>query len=132
MSELQGAVFEIHIIGEETGELFMGTFRAKEKLSWSDQLAIDRLRRELLGPLGHEADVVTQNRALIISELTFRLTETPEWWKNSRGGLDLIDNNVILIVYEKTKEVREKWIDAQKVKGETARKALAERQEVKK
>jgi hypothetical protein len=82
------------------------------------------MTRELLGPLAHEAGIEITNRASIIAELNYRLTEAPDFWKNARGGLDLIDDNVVLEVYEQAKKVREDWLKAQKEKGEAAKKAL--------
>jgi hypothetical protein len=131
MSDPIGEVYEIHVVGEETQETFTGKFRAKAKLSWSDQIQIDRMRRELLGAQGGEADIVVQNMVTYISELSVRLTETPEWWKAARGGLDVVDNDVVLEVYKGAVEVRTKWLEAQKVKGEAAKKALATKQEAK-
>lgn len=132
MADPQGVQFDIHVVGEETNETFTGKFRAKEKLSWADQLAIDRYMRELLGPLGNEASLVIKKRAEIISELNARLTESPDWWKDARGGLDVVDDNVVLAVYDKSIEVRTKWVDAQKKKGEEARKKLTEQGQQKK
>ena len=128
MADPIGQAFEIHVVGDETLETFTGKFRAKEKLSWSDQLNIDRVRRELLGVNAAEANVDVYRRATVIAELSVYLTETPDFWKTSRGGLDLIDDNVVMKVYDEAIAVREKWVKAQKEKGEKARAALAEQQ----
>lgn len=129
MADPQGVQFELHVVGDETGDTFHDKFRAKEKLSWADQLAIDRMRRELLGPLGGEADLNVQQRAQVIAELTFRLTEFPEWWKNAHNGLDLVDDNVVLKVYEEAQRIRKEYLDRMKAKGEEAKKKLGEKQE---
>jgi hypothetical protein len=121
----EGQTFAIHIIGDETAETFTGTFRAKEKVSQGDILAIDSRRRELLGVNGFEAPPDIQRRASIIAELTYRLIEWPDFWKQSRFGLDIVDDNVLLEVYDKTQKVRENWLTEQKKKGEAARAALA-------
>ncbi len=128
MANPQGVAFEVHIVGDETGDTFTGTFRAKEKLSWADQLGIDARRRELLGQNSAEAPMGIYNMAMVLSELAFRLTEAPEWWKTSFSGMQLSDDNVVLEVYEKAKKVREDWLNAQKTKGEKARAALAAKQ----
>jgi hypothetical protein len=128
MADPVGVQFEVHIIGDETGELFPGKFRAKEKLSWNDQLNIDRMRRELLGVNAAEALADVYQRATIIAELSARLTEFPDFWKNSRGGLDLVDDNVVLEVYKAAQDIREKWLTSQKEKGEVAKKKLTEKQ----
>lgn len=124
MADPQGVQFEISVVGEETLETFTGKFRAKERYSWQDQLNIDRYRRELLGANMAEATVDVYKRATIVAELAAYLTEAPQFWKESRGGLDLIDDNVVGKVYEEAVAIREKWVKAQKEKGEKAKAAL--------
>ena len=132
MADPVGQFFEVHIVGDETGEVFPGKFWAKEKLSQADILAIDARRRELLGPNSAEAPLDIYNRATILAELAYRITGAPDWWKVSFNGLNLVDDNVVMEVYEKAKKVREDWLAAQKEKGEKARAALAEKQAGKK
>lgn len=128
MADPQGVQFEIHVVGTETQETFTGKFRAKEKLSWADRLNSDRIRRELLGPNGAEADPVIQRRAEMLGELSVHLTEVPEFWKTSRGGLDLVDDNVVMKVYDEAMAIQTKWQETQLAKGEAAKKKLAEQQ----
>jgi hypothetical protein len=128
MADPVGQSFEIHIVGDETGETFTGKFFAKEKLSQADILAIDSRRRELLGPNGAEASNSIYNRATILAELAFRITGAPDWWKTSFNGLNIVDDNVVMEVHEKVVKVREDWLAAQKEKGEKARAALAAHQ----
>ncbi len=128
MADPVGVSFEIHVVGDETQETFTGKFFAKEKLSWQDQLNIDRIRRELLGANAADADPVVFQRATVIAELSARISSSPDWWKTARGGLDVIDDNVVMEVYAKAQEVRAKWLDAQKQKGEAAKAALAAKQ----
>lgn len=128
MADPIGQAFEIHIVGDETGETFTGKFWAKEKLSQADILAIDARRRELLGPNSSEVSVDIYNRATVLSELTYRITGAPDWWKTSFNGLHLVDDNLVMEVYEKVKKVREDWLAAQKEKGEKAKAALAAQQ----
>jgi len=131
MADAIGMQFEVHIFGEESGDLFAGKFRAREKLSWSNRLEIDRIRRELLGPSGAEAGVEVQGRATILAELAVRVTESPEWFKTARNGLDLIDDNLVMEIYSKTQDIQQKWQAAQKEKAEAAKKALLATQDKK-
>ena len=127
MANPQGVEFEVHVVGEETGELFPGKFRAKEKLSWQDRIAADRYRRELLGVNAAEATVDAYRRASIIADLSVQLTDAPQWWKDAHGGLDLIDDNVVVEVSDQAQKVRSDWLEAQKQKGEDAKKTLTEK-----
>lgn len=131
MADPQGVAFEIHEVGDDTGELFVGKFRAKEKLSWGDQMQADRYRRELLGPNGAEADIQTQNRAMMVSELSVRLSEAPDWWKSSRGGLDFADDNIVIVIWQKASDIRKEWLTRNQKKGDEAREKLRQASDAK-
>lgn len=124
MADPQGVKFDIHVVGDETLDTFTGAFRAKERYSWQDTLSVDRYRRELLGANMAEASLDVFKRATVIAELAAYLTEAPDWWKQARGGLDLIDDNVVGKVYEEVVGIRERWVKAQQEKGEKAKTAL--------
>lgn len=91
--------FYIHVVGDDTGEVFRGEFSAKTRLSHRDELQRDRVRRELLGPDPQNAEENSIARAMAFSELRVRLTSYPDWWAASGFGLDLFDENVIAELY---------------------------------
>jgi hypothetical protein len=101
----EGTSFDIHVRGNVTGKTWDGTFRAKPLLTFRDQLNVDKLRRDLVGPNSDGAAPEAFSTAVILAELAFRLTETPEWWKESKGGLDLCDPNVVEEVYKRVKDI---------------------------
>jgi hypothetical protein len=81
------------------------------------------MRRELLGGDGITNDPEAAATALVISELSFRLTEVPEWWKESQGGLNLSDPNVLREVYKAAEKVENDYF----TKLETDAKAAEEK-----
>jgi hypothetical protein len=112
------APFSIRVVGEETGEIWVGDFVAKERLTHRDVLRKDQIRRELLGAAGGSPDARAMSVAFIVSELTVRLTKMPKWFEESGFGLDLEDESVLALVYDKAIKVQ---LDAQ-----AARKKAAE------
>lgn len=127
---IQDAPFTLSIIGDETGERWIGDFRAKEFLSHRDNLIKDQRRRELLGNAAGVPDERALSIAIICSELFVRLTKMPRWFEESGLGLDLLDENVLADVYQKALKVQ---IEARKLrekKDEVDKKELVE--EVKK
>jgi hypothetical protein len=125
-----GETFSLNVVGDATKTTWAGEFTVKTKLSWRDQLNMDKMRRELLGPdpQGASQDAVAQ--AVILSELAARLTDAPKWWTESKGGIDLYDDNVLTAIYEKVRKIIN---DADKVvedEGEEARVQLAETKKV--
>jgi len=99
----------IPVPGEEP---FRGKFRVKVRLSYRDILAMDGLRRQLLGPLnGGEADGVAQLIASAVAKIRTHATETPSWWTDNGAGLDFEDINVVLSVLEELKKVETEYYD---------------------
>lgn len=93
--------FHIHLSGDETGKTYIGEFGVKPKLTHRDILQRDQIRRELLGPSADGASSDALSRAKVFAELRTRLVEYPDWWAACGFGLDLIDQNVIVTLYEK-------------------------------
>lgn len=109
MSNEKHEAFEVNLVGNISGQTWIGKFRAKPCLTWRDRINIDRTYRELVGGTGNTDDVGVAAMAKIVSQLSFRLTETPQWWKEAQGGLDLIDSNVIEEVFQKAKDIEEQY-----------------------
>jgi hypothetical protein len=120
-----GETFDVNVVGNATGQTWAGSFTVKPLLSWRDGLAQDKLRRELLGADAQNASPDAVAMAVILSELSVRVIDAPAWWKESKGGLDLPDDEVITTIYSKMREI----IDA-KV-AETAKDAEEARAEIK-
>jgi hypothetical protein len=122
----EGTLFSIHVVGDTTGKLWTGEFRAKPILSFRDRLQADRMKRDLLGGDGNGASTESIVSSTIIGELGVRLTETPEWWRESQGGLGLQDFNALEAVYEGAKKVEKDHIKAIEEAGKKAETSLRE------
>jgi hypothetical protein len=104
-----GVEFSINIVGDTTGEQFIGKFRAKEVLSKGDMLARDERRRFLIGDKPESAPVWVQKYAELFSQVEVRLLEAPTWWRECRNGIDLKDDNVLLDIWERVMKVEEEF-----------------------
>lgn len=119
--------FSISLIGNVTGEKWVGEFTTKLRLSHRDQLARDRISRELLGDTRPDfASPRAINQANIFSDLRVRLTQAPAWWKESAEGLDLEDDNVVAEVYNKALKFENDELLKLKENAEKAEKELKE------
>ncbi len=121
---ISDAPFSISLVGDETGEKWVGDFRAKERLTHRDTLIKDARKRELLGPNAGSPDPRAYSVAVIVAELTVRLTKMPKWFEESELGLDLADENVLADIWDKAMKVQ---TDAQALrakKSDEDRKAL--------
>jgi hypothetical protein len=123
--EKPGVVFTIHVDkGDITGKSWHGDFRAKETLSFGDQIRIDRIRRDLLGPGPYDGcDPEVMAQATILAQLQVCITEAPEWWV---GGVSHADFNLLRSIYEEALKIREGHTKEIEKQGEDAQKALRE------
>jgi hypothetical protein len=120
MDDTNVVPFTVADEGETTGTLWHGKFKAKKRLSLRDQLQRDKIRRELLGGSSEGTDDRALSIAYVFSELAVRLTETPDWWKEQGGGLDMEDANIVTKVYDAAMKVEADAIAERKGKTKVA------------
>lgn len=117
--------FTISVTDKITGELVRGAFKVKTRLSWRDQLARERIRLDLLGPLAAQASVRAREQADLVSELAVRIVEAPQFWKEADNGLDLQDDAIMVEVFNEAIKAETEAIAALKKLGEEAKVELA-------
>lgn len=120
------AAFELRLEGETTGNLWYGPFKAKQRLSLRDQLNRDKIRRELLGAQGGTPDDRALSIAIIVSELAVRITDSPDWWKQTSNGLDMDDGNVVSKVYDEVMKIEADAVAERKKSASKAKEELAQ------
>lgn len=105
--------FTIDLVGETTGLEYKGQFTAKCVLSIRDRQAIEleksRLTADYANPSGTLFAI-----ASMVSTLRAKLIEFPDWWKEVGLGSDLLDENVLIEVYEKTEDIAKEWKESLK------------------
>jgi hypothetical protein len=121
---LDPVTFTIQVEGDKTKEMHKGTFKAKPMLTHREELAVDRIRRDLLGAGSNDASGQAAATASILAELSVRLVDVPNWWKTSNGGLDLVDENVVATLYDKVMKIEKEAIDGVKQEGAEAKQEL--------
>lgn len=114
--------FTIHIIGEVTGETFAGEFTAYKFLSSRLAFRKDQLLRSYLA--GENPMISGQvDGATKMAVVQTCLASSPDWWKESGYGLELLDLNVVDEVYKQIQDIQE---EALKTVQKRAAKAAPE------
>lgn len=72
--------FSINVVGEKTGERWMGKFSCRRRLSHRQELAKDRLYRELLGPNPEGASERAKSQADVMADISACIVKAPNWW----------------------------------------------------
>lgn len=123
---LDDSPFSINIKDPDTDEQFIGTFRAKKRLSFMDQLTRDKLRRELLGVTGNEAENRAFSIAAIVAELSVRLTDSPKWWTETNNGLNLYSEILLGAVFDGCMQIEKEYKEQQKKLADVAKNEIKE------
>lgn len=121
---LETREFRVTVTGDKSGETYTGDFSCFRRLSHRQELSRDRVMRELLGEKPDSASERAKSQAEIFADLSVCLKKTPDWWKSSGNGLDLVDDNVLQEIWAKTIEIRLEAINEVKKKGEEAQEKL--------
>jgi hypothetical protein len=121
--------FTVSVVGETSGETFRGEFRAVKFLTHRQQLLLDQKRRELLGTSPDQAGVRAKNQAEIFAQLFVRLSSAPKWWLESGQGMDLVDDNVMVEVFQSAVKVEEEAVAEMKKRAEAAKEQLKREEE---
>jgi hypothetical protein len=108
--------FSVNLVGSESGNPFTGSFTVKTLLSRRDHFKADEMRRLTLGGDSDHALPALQTEAFMYSQLLVRVTDSPKWWKDSNGGIDLDDPNIMPEIFslaiKAEKERKEKIVKA--------------------
>lgn len=112
--------FDFDVVGEDTGMSYKGTFTAKCVLNTNDrhrrELEKTRLQADYQNP-----SVGLSGIATALSSIRVRIETGPAWWVDTNYGGDIIDQNIILELYDKCLEMEQKWKDDLKAVSEAAK-----------
>jgi hypothetical protein len=93
-------------------------------LSRQDRFRADEERRRILGIDSNNALAGLQGDALMLGHIAVRVLDGPEWYKNSRGLLELPDSNIIGIIFAKCCEKEDERKKDMMKKSEDALSAM--------
>lgn len=121
---IKDAGFSVSVVGDVSGETYRGDFRAVKFLTHRQQLMLDQRRRDILGNNPDSASPRAQNQASILANVFVRVSESPSWWKESSSGLDLIDDNVLIEVFNNVMRIEEEAVAAIRSRAEKAQEVI--------
>ena len=120
---LPGNEYTFHFKGKglTTGETYEGDFTVACVLSNSEQMEV-AIRTSRYG--GGEKNLPEQFKLTnrVFAELDMRVKKSPTWWKESNGGWELHDANIVHEVFAETMKGAEDWASRLKEKADQAEK----------
>jgi hypothetical protein len=119
----------VKVTGDTSGTEFAGTFKVKPLLSHGEQMEVDRIRREILGPRPSDATPRAFSQATLFAECQMRIVPgeggSPSWWRDNNGGMNLFDDNVVKTVYAQVEKVENDFRKELADAAEAAKKEIA-------
>lgn len=119
----------ISVVGNVTGRSYSGSFTVKTVMTQRDVFSADLMRRQIIGPSPENTPPIQalQLQAYMYAQVNAHTVDAPKFWKDSDGGLDLPDGNVVVAIYEEILKAEEAFAVAIKEDSKKALKELAKK-----
>lgn len=115
------AVFDFNYEGATTGKKYDGQFTVVCMLNMARKHALEIEKTRLMADFQNPTDGLF-GLAVVLANLRVRVTDAPEWWRQSQGGFNILDEDALVALYDKVMEQEAQWRESLKVKATEAQK----------
>ena len=113
------AIIDFDEVGETTGKKYDGRFTTVCILNMGKKHQLELEKTRLMADFTNPTDGLF-GIATILANLRVKVTDGPNWWKQSGGGLDIEDEDVLIKLYKCVLDKEIEWRDAVKKKVQEA------------
>ena len=100
--------FSIKVEGDTTGEVFEGQFTTKCVLNMTEKHSKELEKTRMMADYANPSATLS-GIAEILSTIRVKLVKWPDWWANLDFGSKMLDENVILAIYDEIKTLELQW-----------------------
>lgn len=100
--------FDVDLVGDTTGVQYKGTFTARCILNMAGRHAMELEKTRLMADYKNPSDGLA-GISITLATLRSKIVEGPAWWKDSEGGATIIDDNVLLSLYDEVNKLENAW-----------------------
>ncbi len=111
------ASFSVDYVGGTTNNKWEGQFKCLCVLSIAQKHQKELERTRLLADNKNPTDALA-GFAEILATLRVRVIDGPIWWQQSNGGASLLDEDLLIHLYEKASEAEQSWREQVKQKAQ--------------
>ena len=112
------SVFEFDFTSE-LGRRYQGTFVVLCVLDMGQKHRLELEKTRLLGNYANPTDGL-MGISVILATLRTKIIEGPEWWKQSKGGYDIKDEDALVTLFDKVQAAEGEWREKLKEMGKKA------------
>jgi hypothetical protein len=117
--------FSIHLVGDCTGKTWVGDFTTRKYLSHRLKMQRDSIIRQLLGETNPQLSLQI-DRAAKLADCQVALVESPDFWKSSDFGLDLVDDNLLDVIQSHVSRIQRETVEGVRKKAAEAVEKIKE------
>ena len=112
---------DLDIEGFVTGVKYQGQFIVKCILDIAGNHALEMEKTRLQADYANPTDGLA-GISEYLAEIRARTIKAPDWWTNNSNGYTIIDQNVLIQIFNKCKEAEQQWKDDLKKLSDKAQK----------
>jgi len=101
--------FKLDYVGATTGTKYDGDFTVKCVLSIFEKREVELEKARIITEIGNPSTYLI-NLAAILANLRVRMIKTPSWWEQSNYGLNIMDEDALVTLYDKVMDQEKEWI----------------------
>jgi len=120
--------FSIKVEGDTSGETFEGQFTTKCVLNMAEKHSKELEKTRLMADYANPSSTLS-GIAEILSAVRAKLTKWPDWWANLNYGSNILDENVIIKIYDETLALEREWRAEIRKKTDEAKSTSADSKE---
>jgi hypothetical protein len=102
------SVFDFEQTGDLTEKKYDGRFTVLCILDMRQKHLLELEKTRLQGNYASPTDGLA-GIAEVLANLRIKIIDAPEWWKQSNGGYDIVDEEVVVALYNKVKDAEIEW-----------------------
>lgn len=103
----------------ELGKRYEGRFTALSILDMGQKHKLELEKTRLLGNYPNPTDGLV-GIAVVIANLRVKIVDGPDWWKQSNGGMGILDEDALMNLFTKVDALEAEWRTKLKEMGKKA------------
>lgn len=115
------STFDFNEVGDTTMKKHDGVFTCLCVLTIAQKHNLELEKNRLLSDFINPTDGLA-TIAVILANLRAKIIKAPTWWEQSNGGLDILDEDIVVKLYNKVRQKEQEWRDSVKKMAEDKNK----------
>jgi hypothetical protein len=103
----------------ETGKRYEGRFTVLCVLNMGQKHRLELEKTRLLGNFPNPTDGLV-GIAVVLANLRVKIVDAPDWWKQSNGGYEIMDEDCLMNLFNKVDGLEAEWRAKLKEMGKKA------------